>query len=261
MQVTEVQLEFEKSVERRIRISDVAGARLVARDFEIIRFLIQMKFASVEEIHQKFFRVSHNGVESNSLRWARERLAILCGLRLISNESVAGSNKRYFVAVAKGYQVVCRKLQLDGFAKPTGRIDIRTFEHDLAVLRIRLALESRSSVSHWISDRELKVSSERFDALRGEYAPDAIYQLPSGDQVALEVEIARKSKARYQRKIKEYVDTYRNRESSAFNLSKVHVVCLRMSVFEIWREYTEVYGTIFEVEYKDVLEFSKRGVA
>jgi hypothetical protein len=262
MERMEVQLGFEKvEVSRAIKVSDLVSVRLVARDYEVIRFLIQMKFSSIEEIHQKFFKVSSEGIESSSLRWARERLAVLCGLGLVSSENVAGSNKRYFVATAKGYHLISRALLLDGFAKPTGRIDIRTFEHDLAVLRMRLELESESSVTHWISDRELKVASEKFDALRGDYAPDAIYQTPSGEQVALEVEIARKAKIRYQKKIQHYVDTYRDRESSAFKLSKVHVVCLRKSVFEIWQEKTEIFGSIFQVQFKDVLDLAKRGAA
>jgi hypothetical protein len=258
----EEQLGFEKrDVSRLVKASDLVSVRLVPRDFEVIRFLIQMKFSSIEEIHQKFFKVSTDGIESSSLRWARERLAALCRLRLVSSENVAGSNKRYFVATAKGYHLISRTLLLDGFVKPTGRIDIRTFEHDLAVLRMRLALESESSVTNWVSDRELKVASEKFDALRGDYAPDAIYQTSSGEQVALEVEIARKAKSRYQKKIQHYVDTYRDRKCSSFKLSKVHVVCLRKSVFEIWQEKTEIFGSIFQVEFKDVLDLAKGGAA
>ncbi len=258
----EEQLGFEKNaVSRLVKVSNLASVRLVARDFEVIRFLIQMKFSSIEEIHQKFFKLSPTGIESRSLRWARERLAALCELGLVSSENVAGSNKRYFVATAKGYHLISRTLLLDGFVKPTGRIDIRTFEHDLAVLRMRLELESESLVTNWTSDRELKAASEGFDALRGDYAPDAIYQTPSGEQVALEVEIARKAKIRYQKKIQHYVDTYRDRGSSSFKLSKVHVVCLRKSVFEIWKEKTEIFGSIFQVEFKDVLDLAKRGAA
>lgn len=258
----EEQLEFTKSdISRLVKVSNLASVRLVARDFEVIRFLIQMKFSSIEEIHQKFFKLSPTGIESSSLRWARERLATLCELGLVSSEGVAGSGKRYFVAKAKGYHLISRTLHLDGFVKPTGRIDIRTFEHDLAVLRTRLELESESSVTNWISDRELKVASERLDALRGDYAPDAIYQTPSGEQVALEVEIARKAKIRYQKKIQHYVDTYRDRGSSSFKLSKVHVVCLRKSVFEIWKNKTEIYGSIFDVQFRDALDLAKRGAA
>lgn len=251
-----------------LRLEDRSGkcterttGRLNQRDRDVIRFLLQMKFSAIEEIHQKFFRWTTAGRESHSLRWARERMGLLKEFGLLKAASVAGSTKQFFVATWKGYQFVLQDDRFESYAKPTGRIDIRTFNHDLVVIKTRLELEESDRVTNWISDVELRAGGTEFTSLRGEYAPDAVFRTPEGDAVALEVEIATKAKERYRKKISHYVETLRATELNCSRLSKVRVVCLRRAPFEFWNSECRIYPNYFQIELRLNADQSMAGVA
>lgn len=247
--------------ERAGKCTERTSGRLNERDRDIVRFLLQMKFSAIEEIHQKFFRWTLAGRESHSLRWARERMNHLKGLGLVTTTSVAASAKQFFVASWKGYQLVLQDARFDSCPKPNGRIDIRTFNHDQVVLRTRLEFEEQNQITNWLSDIELRSGLTEFTALRGEFAPDGIFWTAEGSAVALEVEIATKAKDRYRKKIAHYVDTLRSTELNCSRLSKVHVICLRRAAFEFWTSECRIYPNYFLIELRQPDEQIVAGVA
>lgn len=251
-----------------LRLEDRSGecterttGRLNKRDRDVIRFLLQMKFSAIEEIHQKFFRWTTTGRESHSLRWARERMGLLKEFGLATTTSVAGSTKQFFVATWKGYQFVIQDERFEGCAKPNGRIDIRTFNHDLVVTKTRLELEESAQVTNWISDIELRAGHSEFSSLHGEYAPDAIFRTSEGSAVALEVEITTKAKDRYRKKISHYVDALRATELNCSRISKVQVICLRRAPFEFWKSECRIYPNYFQIELRLNADQTMVGVA
>lgn len=224
-----------------------SGPRFTGRDFEIIQFLCQMRYSGIEEIHEKFFLKTQSGTESRSLRWARERVQLLCRYRLIQTDSLPGSIRKYFLATRRGAILAEQFLYLDRPLIPTRRIDIRTFEHELAVLRIRLELESQGSVNRWISEPELRSSMSEFGTFRSEFCPDAIYKTPTGSSIAVEVEISPKSRRRYQDKIRSYVDLIRESKNDPNGIRKVQFYCFKKFATQVFREETRVYSSWFEV--------------
>jgi hypothetical protein len=58
--------------------ADFRKVKLTRRDLEILKFILEMKFASLAEIHWRFFRNLANGSESRSKIWSDQRLRQLC---------------------------------------------------------------------------------------------------------------------------------------------------------------------------------------
>ena len=59
-------------IERKVR--STRGFRLTDRELDILEFVLEMKFSTLEELHAKFFKVTKWGSTSNSLIWARQRI-------------------------------------------------------------------------------------------------------------------------------------------------------------------------------------------
>ncbi|WP_415063741.1 hypothetical protein [Bdellovibrio sp.] len=100
------------------------------------------------------------------------------------------------------------------------QIDVRTFDHDIQVMKSRLALE----------DSE-KVYSEYFQ-FKGsrDSAPDGVNKSLNGKIIAFEYEIAQKSKQRYRDKVRRYVDCIRRREpTDGPKYDHVRIVCEKTS--------------------------------
>ncbi len=64
----EEQLSFFKRSFKRDRVE------LVARDLEILEFILDMKFAGGSEVFTKFFSRVGNDQEATSTKWAKKRL-------------------------------------------------------------------------------------------------------------------------------------------------------------------------------------------
>ena len=173
---------------------------LTKRDLEVVRFVLNMKFATIDDIHRKFFRNKQDGTVSESLWYARERLRDLVAEGFLSTERYRFENKCYYVGTKYGYKAVLGLMITDDMtAKPIHRIDVRTFDHDRKVMQVRLFLEEHEKVTKWQSDRQLKMLYTDHYSLRGnrDSAPDGLYYDAEGRLIAFEYEIAQKSKKRY----------------------------------------------------------------
>ena len=51
--------------------------RMTSRDLDILEFILEMKFSTIEDIHSNFFKFTKDGEQSSCLRWARERVSNL----------------------------------------------------------------------------------------------------------------------------------------------------------------------------------------
>lgn len=257
-----MQTQFEiKEPKTRKKASSLIGVRIVNRDLEILRYLLQMKFSSVDEIHRKFFPGSIAKSRANAFRTTRDRLAILKRLGLITTTQSLFSRRQYFLCTWKGYYAVAREWDKFALPKPVLRIDIRTFDHDVAVQDFRLSLEESSGQIDWISERELKSGHPDFPSLGGAFTPDGGYRLPSGECVAFELEISQKARNRYIEKVSRYVDLFRNDEDFRTKVTKVHVLCLRQTVFDIWQDECRLFSEYFNLELQLPADRALRGIA
>ncbi len=242
-----MQLELINEVStRNEKVTKVSGFILTKRDHEICKFISDMKFASIEELHAKFFFITPEGLESKTDRAVQRRLRNLESNGYLVGKTYFHQRKKFFFPTLKAYRMLKAMNPSVLIPYPTQKADIRTFEHDFDVLQLRLYLESKSGVTDWQSDKTLRSNESLRGDLPEAMVPDAIFKNKSGEKVALEYERSQKAKIRYKTKIKLYVNLIRSDEAlKPFN--KVIYFCENANVFKILSEEIKVYGKYFEV--------------
>jgi len=83
--------------------------RLTKRDVEILVFLLEMKFCSLDELYFKFFRLNLDGTESKSSWWARDKINILKSFKLVTSVHFYTEAKSYYLATRKALRFVSRR--------------------------------------------------------------------------------------------------------------------------------------------------------
>ena len=235
-----------------------ANVKLTKRDMEICKFLLEMKFASVEEIHKKFFKITLLGFESKGFRPAWKRLQNLESLGFIKALHHFQFLKRFYIPTLKGYNLIRNCYSSDEIPYPSKNIDIRTFDHDLRVTEVRLALENKFHISKWKSDRLLRSLNEYSSLIRQNLVPDGIFLTSDNKRVCFEFEKATKAKSRYLSKIKAYVSIMREQNSKLKLFDTVLYVCENKIVFEYLCKETKIYGELFKVQTIDQILSSEQ---
>jgi hypothetical protein len=220
------------------------------RDTEIVRFVLNMKFASVTEIHHKFFKFKKDGGVSESEWWARERLRKLIDAGYLKSVKFRFESKNFYIGTKLGFKLASAdKSQYT--SKPTTGIDIRTFEHDYKVLQCRMLLEENEKVTDWQSDRELKelFFETSFHFRSRENSPDGVYKTNDGKCIAFEYEIAQKSEERIKRKIRRYVLLFQGKTfPDEFEYKFVRIVCEKQHVCNLFLKHMDMYERYFSLE-------------
>lgn len=248
---------FENAQEKSKSAKSVV---LTDRDFEVLEFIMDMKFAGVDEVFEKFFKVTLSNEPAKSSLWAKKRLMQLEQGKFLKSVRPFSEPVRCFTTTFKAYYALTQYNPEKFVSKPTGGFDQRTFLHDRGVLRARLFLESLGKVNSWISDRKLKSSTELSGGLAVHYIPDAIYVDAVGVRVAFELEIAVKAKSRYQDKIKKYVQLMRSTNPQQKVFDRVQFVCAKDTVAKFLIKETRIYGDLFQILTIDEFQSMKAGV-
>ena len=245
-----MQLEIQKSVNLGPRErKQTAGILLKERDYEILRFLIEMKFARIDELHFQFFRRNQDNSISESTIYAWERLSALRRFGFINSVRHYDDARSYYLPTFKAYHAVLNRFPDRPICKPQLTIDMRTFFHDLQVLMSRMELEAKQNVSDWLSDRLLKCAMENQFGLSASQVPDAIFRLPNRERVAFELEVAQKAKAKYREKIARYVRLIRDSRADTEMFKQVYYRVYKKCVFEFLKAETRMFGGMFEIEF------------
>ena len=254
-----MQLNFE-TTESKFSVKKVKSLdplMLTQRDYEIITFVSEMKFASLGDIYERFFKVLKDGTESKSDWWARERLLELIKHGFLNRIYSFNERKPYFLGTKKGFYELVRRFPSDFPTRPTETINFNTFEHDKLVLAIRLDMEKNKKCTKWISDRTLAEFPELCPALDQSYLPDAVIVTPGGEQVAFELEISRKAKKRYAEKIQNYVKCIRLNKDSPSIFKKVIFYVTSETVKNLIEAETRIYKQYFEIQLDHTLMIRK----
>jgi hypothetical protein len=215
---------------------------------DIFEFALEMKFADLSAIHQKFFLNLRSGERSKSDWWARERLSLLRQHGFLKTKRFTFSGKTYFLATELAHIALKNMRSHRGFVRPLEEIDVRTFDHDLRVIEARLALERLGRAANWVSERQLKSDLALVSGLSRQYQPDAIYRNKHGEPMAFELEVSAKKKDRYADKIRKYVDLMRQVDAGAQGFRGVLFVACHDHVFGILTELTRRHDGKFKIE-------------
>ena len=221
---------------------------LTERDLEIIKFICEMKFSSIDEIYFKFFKTLKNGSESKSKWWARERLTDLVKSNYLTKLYSFSGRKAYYLGSVKGYLKTLKCCPSDFLVKPLMKIDHATFEHDKLVLQIRLQYEASQKITRWVSDRKLQ-SIQGIHSILGEgNTPDGIYTTAENEKIAFELELSVKAKARYEQKIRKYISIIRDHKDNIEAFKKVHFIVASDVAYKYLVQYSKLYKDFFVIE-------------
>jgi hypothetical protein len=244
---------IEKAQVKKAAVHKNASVRLTSRDLDILEFINDMKFASVKEIHERFF-VRRFDQENRPIFAARNRLYLLSAAGLLTTEKIADPDLTAFVVTQQGVAQLLNFKPMRTHPKPLGKVDLAVFQHDYAVLKARLFLEKHGTVSAWMSERLMEAELKITGGLATDYHPDAIYVLPNGERVAFEYERTQKNKDRYQKKVDKFYDLIKSSDAPAFH--KVQYVCAATAIQKALSTMTEMYRELFQVEL--VEDFASR---
>ena len=204
--------DFLKSFTDSI-VTTGAGGRLQPRDYEIMRFILEQKFCSLEAIYFRFFdvRKSKDEMLPKNLWTTRQRLSKLRALGFIKTEKVLSNGRAQFLITPFGWKILTTQSQDTIAIRPTKDIDFSMFEHDSRITMIRALTETKGKSGLWYSDKWLKSGAilidgrHKFNFVK-DLRPDAFFINSKNQKIALELEIARKSRSRLAEKIELYDD-------------------------------------------------------
>lgn len=206
-----------------------------------------MKFATIQDVFEKFFKITKLEKESVSNVWAVRRLLQLERAGYLKGIFMESDRTKYYLATMKAYQRVSRVKPDEKVMRPSLGIDDRTFDHDRYVLQARIMLENQRSATCWVSDKRLRSGVELAGGLSGGNIPDGIYIDGEGRKVAFEFENRQKSKSDYMEKIRRYVAIMRSVDVGERLFERVMYVCVKNGAYEFLVRETEVFGGLFEV--------------
>jgi hypothetical protein len=183
--------------------------RLTDRDVEILGFLLDQKFGSLEQLYFRFFDGRNKVSEPlpPGLHVTRQRLALLRRAGLIATARVYSEAKSLYLLTSLGYQIFAGKRPLDAFALPAKTVDFRNYEHDTRVNDCRIAIERTGKVMKWICERRIRMkgfeSQFSWSKLPKDIVPDGIFISSKGERIAFEIETSPRARRRYQDKFDE----------------------------------------------------------
>lgn len=224
-----------------------SGFKITGRDVEICKFILEMKFSTVEEIHKRFFKLTLLGTTSAGIRVAQSRLMILEYRGLLVSKNYFHNKRKIYFPTIKALKLVSTLRPASLLPFPIKNVDIRTFEHDYLLLKLRILLEERFGARDWISDKLLREFPELCADLDESQIPDAIYVNPEGEKIAFELEISLKGLAKYREKIRRYVNIIRQ-EPGKRPFDKVYFVCAKDIVKKHLDGETKIYQQLFKIE-------------
>ena len=183
-----------------------ASFRLTDRDLEILGFLLDQKFASLEQIYFRFFdaRAKVTDPLPANLHVTRQRLQVLKRAGLVSAQKVFSEARSLYLLTPLGFQIFRGRRPHDAFAMPMRTVDFRNFEHDTKVNDCRIAIERTGKIMRWLPERRLRMqgfeSQFSYSELPKELVPDGVFISSKGERIAFEIETTPRKRSRYEDK-------------------------------------------------------------
>lgn len=184
--------------------------RLTVRDYDILRFLLDQKFASLEALYYRFFdhRKQISDAPPKEFYVARQRLGLLKRAGLIIAQRVYSESKSVYLVTSLGSRALEGKLPNAVYAAPVRDVDFRNYDHDQRVNLVRVVLERQKRVIQWWSERRLRMEGFRYpgisDGLPESVVPDGLFINRKGERIAVEVEASNRKQSRFQDKVEAY---------------------------------------------------------
>lgn len=225
---------------------------LTKRDLSVLHFVFQMRFASSLQIMKACFSETLKGNLRTSDLYIKRRLAQLVAGKFLScgRPPSVKTQKYYYKITRLGLSVLTGDLVTYEINR-VPEIKFSNFDHDSHVIVCRIALEKKGRATQWTPEFEIKAKFNAFANLPAKYIPDAIFINKLGELTALEMEISRKAKSRYEDKIQKYVSIVRSHFNEEIKFKRVLYVAKHKDVFNLLSEMTRIHADIFRIETFD----------
>ncbi|RYZ88172.1 MAG: hypothetical protein EOP06_11440 [Proteobacteria bacterium] len=221
---------------------------LTPRDFDVLKFVIEMRFATREELFRRFFETTLSGTKATSPEFMRRRLNELEKNGLLVKERNFVTHEVCFIGTELSQKILQEKYPHNFFPRAIKQMYWVNFIHDQLVLESRIEFERQLKIVEWISDHSLKSLCKKMFDLDAKYSPDGVYRAPDGPRIAFELENSRKQKYLYREKIDKYAKILEHRKYHPGMFRKVHFKCVTKSVFEIIKKEVDWHHDKFVVE-------------
>ncbi len=186
--------------------------RLTERDVELLKFIYEQKFATLDLLYFRFFDKRAKAVDAvpENLWVTRQRVAVLRRAGLLQSQMVYTESKAIYLLTQLGYQVLKSKRELLHYADPVQQVDFRYFEHDKRISYCRTALERSAKCYLWFPERTLR-AKRRFEIdgkqflVPSDAMPDGVFLSSKQERIAFELEFTPKKRERYAEKYRKYL--------------------------------------------------------
>jgi DNA-binding PadR family transcriptional regulator len=228
-------------VEKETNRKSLVGVVYQERDWEIIRWLLEMRFSSINVIQERF--VAGNSKDSAG---ARKRVSKLVKHGLIRPTiGFDGTTRSYYLTTKKGFELLKRQRPSELFPSPLSEISAHTFEHDRRIIVCRLLLEKQGRATNWQSERYLKFwLAARSMELSRDSMPDGIFENRHGINTAFELEYSPKTLVRYTEKIQRLMEQMQS-PNALFKMCLI-VVSTEFG-HRVLTNLTKPYGNVFQI--------------
>ena len=213
------------------------GLRLQERDYELLTFMLEQKFISLDMAHLRFFSEgkSFEIPPPQKLFTARQRLTKLRKNGLVKTEKVLSSAKALYLITSLGAKVLESNRGGDVAIKASKKIYFPLFDHDYMVSMIRICLELRGKCRRWYPEKwvrsfplPLTQNGHKFGP---DLFPDAVFINSKDEVVALELELSRKGQSKIKEKLRYYDELLKKGI-----IEKIWVVVAKDSIARAYRE-------------------------
>jgi hypothetical protein len=180
------------------------------RDVEILKFINDMKFSNVGQVHGMFFR-------GKGKQYLQRRLKKFSDEGILLRYPDWGGRSFNYGVSEDGVNLILRHGQ-NTVPLNLKRIDIKNFEHDKILTELRIELESLGLVSHWKSERLIRYEEDflKFGLEKRIIADGYAFSVKKEDRVVIEFEHSRKSNQRIKELLNNYENYFKEKGSSEF---------------------------------------------
>lgn len=227
------------------------GLWLVDRDYEVIKFIYDMKFSCTNDVFGAFF---DDGKVKNN-RYCYNRLKKMEAEGFIKSNTVSTFNTRWYIIAGKGLSLLRERFTDDLYPKKAAdKIDTRYFEHDRTVALCRIALEHKGLAKNWVSEKSIAYSiltktgeyqsKYMFQNLRQSSIPDGLFETKKGEKVAFELEFSRKSNRALMQKLN---NLHQETKSKNAIFNRVLVITNGDKIYNLVTKTAKDLGASFKV--------------
>ena len=219
---------------------------------EILVFLLNMKFGSIEDVFEEVF-MKRDMSRSSTQKYVKRMLEDgLVG----SQKGLDGTMRNWYFGTRKGYFYLSRSGVNTVVPKSNQKIWAGTFFHDQKLLVIRRKILNFEGAKKWISERYLSLGI--YNGLFKEdrrFLPDGIC-LINGVWWAIEYEYSNKTPKRYEEKIYKFIEYMEKEEDSKFQ--KVLFLVTNQYQLDVLSEICEPYQRLIKVLLLDDFLLSEK---